>query len=225
MSACIPLTIDQAKLIMNNFTGAQAVRNRALFALGCATGMRITELLCLQLGDIVTPDGKFRSKIKMTDNMYKRVQTLNAPKPTVSVKNKIKTKKHSGEIGVRPFCHKYLLDLLHELEGNGYQQPNDYLFITSTGKILKRWSMYWAIRHAAERCGIYQTVGTHSMRKTFAMDLFFLVEKASKDNPKIKPMISMMTALRHSKYDSTLAYMKFIDTNLDPFYEADSFDL
>jgi len=224
MSACIPLTLDQAKLIMSNLKGRQSIRNKAIFSLGCATGMRISELLCLQIGDIIQPDGEFRKKIKLTDFMYKRLSSYYHTKSVIQDNSK-STKKHSGEIGVRSFCHKYISSLINQLYYNGYQQPNNFLFVTSTGKIVRRQSIYWAIRCSAEASGIFQTVGTHSMRKSFAMDLYFLIEKASKTNLKIKPMILMKSALRHAKYDSTLSYMKFIDTNIDPFFEEKSFEL
>lgn len=230
MAASTPLTLNQARLLMSEIRGTQTTRNRAIFALGCATGMRISELLCLQINDILNPNGGFKKSIKMTNKIYDRlkkitkVSKLEDSEKEGNIKKK-STKQHTGQIQVRPLCHKYLEELLEQLYSRGYQQPSDYLFTTSTGKIVTREHMYYVFRNAAERAGIFQTVGTHSMRKSYAQDMFYLIDKASKDNPNIKPMVMLKKALRHKRFDSTLSYLQFLDEDISQFTDQETFNI
>ena len=52
MKGSRPLSQAEIEAVARSFSGVYAQRNRALFLLGIYTGMRISELLALNVGDI-----------------------------------------------------------------------------------------------------------------------------------------------------------------------------
>jgi integrase len=52
MHGCRAFIDDEVKLIAKSFGGRYATRNRALFVSGVRTGLRISELLSLTVGDV-----------------------------------------------------------------------------------------------------------------------------------------------------------------------------
>ena len=83
--------------------------------------------------------------------------------------------------------------LFHSRKGNGHQ-PID------------RSHAWRIIKNAAFNCGIHGKIGTHSMRKTFASNMFDLLDGNIGEVQK---------ALGHKKIDSTMQYLDFKQQNID----------
>jgi integrase len=62
MNGCRPLTEAEVTLLQRNFGGVYAARDKALFLLGVKSGLRISELLSLRLGD-VSPHGRLVDRV------------------------------------------------------------------------------------------------------------------------------------------------------------------
>ncbi|WP_232696260.1 tyrosine-type recombinase/integrase [Brevibacillus daliensis] len=123
---------------MKRYLKKYSERDYVLFVFGINTGLKITEILDIRVGDVLEKEGAISDFI-MSPRMTKEVY-LN---------------------------HKVKKALLHYIQAN-YLNSDDYLFqSTKTQKPITRQQAYRVIHHAAEVVGIRGKIGTNSMRKTF----------------------------------------------------------
>jgi len=128
-----------------------SMRDRVWFILGCSTGLRISELLSLQVKDVF--DGK-------------------AIKPFFRLTGVRVKKGVARNVTVTPMTHQ----LLKEWLGHVGNDPECFLFQSREGKNkpITRQQADVAIRKAARNLGLSGKVATHSMRKTFAWNIYEL---------------------------------------------------
>ncbi|SDW38464.1 Phage integrase family protein [Marininema mesophilum] len=123
---------------------AQSARDHLLFVLGINCGLRISDILQLRIGDVITDRGK--------------------PKPYYELREQ-KTKK-----GRRfPFGKNVLKAIeLYIDEVGGSQNSDSYLFKSRQGaQPITRQRAHQIINSAARSIGIKEKIGTHSLRKSF----------------------------------------------------------
>ena len=123
---------------MKKFLKKYSERDYVLFVFGINTGLKITEILDIRVGDVLEKEGVISDFI-MSPRITKEVY-LN---------------------------HKVKKALLHYFQAN-HLNSDDYVFqSTKTQKPITRQQAYRVIHHAAEAVGIRGKIGTNSMRKTF----------------------------------------------------------
>jgi Site-specific recombinase XerD len=124
---------------------ASNLRDYCLFTLGINSGLRISDLLNLNISDVVDQRGKIRHRISI------REQKTN------------KSKDFPVSDTARKSIALYLDNRTFE-----YDEP---LFLSkkqNNGKAaLQRDQAYKIINHAAKSIGIKEKIGTHTLRKTF----------------------------------------------------------
>ncbi len=121
-------------------------RDYCLFVVGINSGLRISDLLSLTVGDIM--DGK-----KIKDRIERREQ---------------KTGKYInfplGEVSKKAL-REYLTDRFGRLD---QVQPDEPLFLSKKGEAIQRAQAWRVLNRAASAIGIKERIGTHTLRKTFA---------------------------------------------------------
>lgn len=172
----------------------KSLRDYALFTLGINTGLRISDLLALTVGDVLAGKG---SRVHIADKLTLR---------------EIKTRKRRN-IMLNETVRSALALYLRTRER---RYPEDPLFLSrqrqkdGTLRTLSRSQAYHIIVDTARAAGIVSRVGTHTMRKTFGYFLY--------DNGKGKPIEFLMKIFGHSSPDVTLRYIGITQEEIDETY-------
>src|SRR5690554_1933441 len=128
--------IDQAYYYLNGKNPKYGL----LFKFGLNTGLRISDILPLKVGDIYNDNGKFREYLILDEqktNKEKKIKLNNAIRKKLDI-----------------YVNRYRL------------KKDDYLFHSQKGGHIGRVQAYRVLKEGAEALGI-ENFGTHSLRKTW----------------------------------------------------------
>ena len=178
MKGSRPLSQAEIESVVRSFTGEYERRNRALFLLGIYTGMRISELLALTVGDI----WEYSMPVEM---LY-----LN--------KGMVKGKKEARMIPLSSKAQIVIKNLIAWKEYHGESlSPEAPLFASrNSGKRLSRFQAHLILRDAFGACRLSGKVTTHSMRKTFGTRLY----AATKNMMLVKELLGHKSISTTQKY-------------------------
>jgi len=174
MIGCPALTPNELKLALASLNGRYVLRDRALVILGVRSGLRISELLALKVGQVW--DGK-----KVMARFY--------------INREATKGKHAGASII--MHSEAAQSLTRWIESSGLGDcPNGYLFPSQRqGRRLGRKSAWKVLHRAFQEAGVSGMAGTHCMRKTFANN----VHKALGGD-----LFRTAKAMRHSSPMTTL---------------------
>lgn len=188
MAGCRSLNAQEVDLIIKNL---ETSRNKCLFILGLRTGLRISELLSITVGQVYA-DNAVQSRLKV---------------PKRFTKGKVRT--------VEVALHKQAVDairtLIEDLIGDyGYSglDSNLYLFQAYKGKNqkLSRFMAHNVLKKAYKLSGLTGCLATHSMRKSFAAHVW---------SASGKDLLMTQRALNHKSILSTVNYLETSSDELD----------
>lgn len=174
-----------AKVCDNARYAWQGVRNRMLIVLGICTGLRVSDLVRLRLGDIVCTDGTFRLGL---DTMMKKTHGV-------------------VHVNFNKVCYQAVLDWLRSIGKNPEHLCVSDLDMWLANKdkagtvAVAEDRLYRVIKRAAADAGIPYNVGSHTMRKTFSRIWY----ENNKSNPNAIYVLQKM--LGHKSIESTLHYI------------------
>ena len=177
----------------NNNQKQIARRNKMLFLIGINVGLRASDLMQL------------RWSYFYKDNMAFKESYVLQPKKT----------KKSGKF-VKIFFNQTVKKAI-ECYVNDYpvEDLNDYLFKSRKGNnpITER-GLWKIIIDVAADAGIEKNVGSHSLRKTWARNIY--------DNAEDKSgaLVMLQECLRHSDSLTTLRYIAIMDEEKKDMYES-----
>ena len=195
MSGCRALSNEELRRIFEREarTWTEA-RNCGLLALGCTTGYRISELLSLSRRDVLTPDGRLRMKVRVAGKHMKS--------------GKARTVPLSAEL-LGPFIR--WLEVQQGAGGAGKDTP---LFPSRKGggeRALSRQGAWRSMKAVCLAAGVDETeVGTHSMRKTLALQTYLYGLQLMRAGHQVDPMRLVQKVLGHADIRATEHYMKDI---------------
>ena len=185
MKGCRPLCHDEKKRL--NQVTKEPNRDNLLVSLGLATGFRISELLSLQIKDVMAPNGKIMSFISLqarnTKNRQGRSQILN----------------HQVKGTLKEWC-RALLKRGATLESFIFVGRESRRF----SKPITRQRGWQIVKGLFAKAGIFGQTGCHTLRKTFAKKL--------KDSGL--PLEEIKDALGHVSISSTISYLSFDRDNM-----------
>ena len=120
------------------------MRDYCMFVLGVNSGLRISDLLGLTIGDVMDVNGKVKDRITIRE---------------------MKTGK-SKDFPISESAKKSIVDYL---KTRPQASQSDVLFISRKGNgAISRQQAWLIINQAAATVGIKEQIGTHTLRKTFA---------------------------------------------------------
>jgi len=185
MTGCPALSPKELKRALANLNGRHALRNRALVILGVRSGLRISELLALKVGQVWDSEnvvGRFYVSRKDT-----------------------KGKRSGSSIVMHPEAAQALTRWI--MTGGLAAYPKGYLFPSQrkSGR-LNRKSVWKVLHRAFRESGVTGMAGTHCMRKTFADN----VHQALGGD-----LFRTSKAMRHSSPMTTLKYLSFKQEEID----------
>lgn len=188
MKGCRPLTDAEVALVVRSFGGTYATRDKALFVLGIKSGFRISELLSLTIGDI-----------------YQHGQVV----ARVTVRRAHMKRQVEGRtLLLHPEAQTALQAWLSELATAGALLPSRYLFASRKGinRPISREHAWHILKDAYAANGLSGALGTHSMRKTFANNVY---AKLGHD------LVRTQRAMGHKNINSTVSYLSFCEDDID----------
>jgi len=188
MPGCRPLTERLLSKVLRAASGAYQLRDRALIVMGVRTGFRIAELLSLRIGDVVR-GGKFVEQITV-----KRRHMKGGRRQTARIE--------SRSVPMHPDIPKALGPWLRQLRSMGYILRGDFLFQSRVAgnRPITRWAALRMLKKTCAAVGLYEGIGTHTLRKTFAAAV----------NRQLGGNIYLVAeALGHKDVNSAKAYLSF----------------
>ncbi|PMC34558.1 site-specific integrase [Bacillus sp. UMB0899] len=135
---------DKEKIeAMKKILRASTLRNELLFVLGINTGLRISDILALNVADVRTKKGVV-DRLELREHKTKKKRTIALNKKTAKL------------------IERYLYN---ERPEASFDEP---LFLSQKGgRAISRQHAYDILNNAARSVGITERIGTHSLRKTF----------------------------------------------------------
>lgn len=187
MRGCRPLDSTEIEQGLGLLTGSRLkIRNRCLFLLGLYSGFRISELLSLRVGDVI------RNGV-----VLQRVQVQ---------RRNMKGKRSSREVPLNVRARRALaewLPMLYRWRGN---QPDTFIFQSLQGGPITRRQASRIMLQLAACLDWAPRIGTHSLRKTFAREVYARACAAWRPGQEL-PVRIVMKALGHRSVDITEAYL------------------
>jgi len=167
---------------------ATNLRDYCLFTLGINSGLRVSDLLKLNLLDVLNEKRKVKDRIELREK---------------------KTEKYKN-FPISDTAKKAITEYLSTRDLSDLDQP---LFISrkpdKDGEYrLQRQQAYKIINDAAKEVGIKDRIGTHTMRKTFG----YMAYQSGVDITRIQKL------LNHSSPSVTLEYIGITREQLDEVY-------
>lgn len=135
---------DKEKIeAMKKILRASTLRNELLFVLGINTGLRISDILALNVADVRTKKGVV-DRLELREHKTKKKRTIALSKKTSKL--------------IERYLH-------NERPVARIEEP---LFLSQKGgRAISRQHAYDILNNAARSVGITERIGTHSLRKTF----------------------------------------------------------
>ena len=165
MPGCRPFTDAEIPKLLKAVSGPFALRDRAFLICGLYTGYRASELLSLRLADVIS-DGRFLDAIEVKRRHLKggRAEEARVTSRAVPMHRKVRR-------ALEPWTA--------EMRGRGWMRKDDYLFQSRAAgnRAITIQTAWRLIKRAARRAGLTGHIGTHSLRKTFAVRAYKLLKK------------------------------------------------
>lgn len=169
---------------------SNGTRNHLLFVLGINSGLRISDLLNLTVGDVVDSAGRVKKAISIREQKTGKEKAFPINKNAAN-------------------AIKLYINEFNSSGSSGSSDPTIPLFASRKGnKPISRVQAWEILNNAALDVGITESVGTHSLRKTFGYHAF----KAGIGIERLQ------TILNHSSPAITLRYIGITQDQIDDVY-------
>ena len=121
---------------------ATSIRDELLFTLGINTGLRISDILALKVGDVWRKK-KVVDRLEIRESKTRKVRLI-----VLSAKTCRLIQRYFAKERPKATC-------------------SEPLFLSQKGGSISRQHAYYVLNKAARYVGITERIGTHSLRKTF----------------------------------------------------------
>lgn len=182
-------SLDDIRAIQNYYLSRNRFRDYMMFTVGIATGFRISDLVSLNISDVIYEDGTFKEYIDIIEKK--------TGKASHNVNDKCVITEAIREAVGLYLAHHIVKDYNEPLIYS--RKPNKF------GEHRIREESGWRIIKEAQRAlGMNYNLGSHSMRKTFANIAACCSSEANIDMNKL---LQIQHMLKHSDYRTTMKYL------------------
>lgn len=184
MKGCRPLTDEEKSQVISSIDGRHHLRDRLLVMFGIYAGFRISEILSLTVSDV------FQNGV--------------IPNHVTVKRRNVKGKREGRSV----VLHQTVKDaILGYLLGNMRLNPDSPLFLNQAGtKAISRQQAWNILEGAFSSCGLTGTLGTHSLRKTFAASVYSRSGHC---------LLKTKRALGHTDIRTTEKYLSFAESEVE----------
>jgi integrase len=178
-----PFETDEKERLFAKLEGSYRLRDRAMVQLGIYSGLRVSSILSLRVGDVF--DGRrFRTRLRIArKNLKGQREGLNLP--------------------FHPVARIAIGRWLVQLQRRGLKlDPAMPVFLSREGSWipLSRRRVQEIVRAAATKAGLPVGISTHSWRKTFAARIY---ERSGRD------ILLVPKALNHRQLSTSIHYLSW----------------
>lgn len=160
------------------------------------TGLRISELLKLRIGDVAEPARHRERAFKLVDVLRKGRKT------GYVIASRSLLDETGGFIAIQREAW------LRRRERRGLRGDRDALFIGSRGTVVSKNRYQQVIQRTGQACGFKAT--THVLRATFACMMLARLEALAKAGASINPLLIVKVLMGHEHIDTTDRYLRAI---------------
>lgn len=178
-------TIDDISQILKK----RNIKYFIMWKLGLNTGLRIGDVVKLQVGDIREKDGSIKERITIRTKKTQRVD----------------------EYLVTKSLKRILKDYLKDKEDNEVLIPTESNNNKVYNKAISRQYAWKVINEAARQCGVKERIGTHTMRKSFG---YWLYQK-TKDIVVVQKALKHSGGRRNMTPQHTMIYIGITSEMID----------
>lgn len=188
MKGCRSLTDDEIQAVKSTFKGPYELRDRAIFIIGIRTGLRISEILSITVGQIFKEE-------KISKDLYI---------PRRNMKGRVEGRRIPLHEEAREALGLWLIEL-NRKRALSLDAP---LFVgrKDQEKAISRVQAWRILEDAFERAGLSGSLATHSLRKTFARR----IHKKLNYN-----LVDLQIAMSHRSIQSTIRYLSGDNEKVD----------
>ncbi|MBI4847897.1 MAG: tyrosine-type recombinase/integrase [Nitrospirae bacterium] len=176
MKGSRPLQEEEIQKVSQAFNGKYEVRDRCLFIIGIKTGMRISELLSLNVSDVW-------EKGRPVDILNLR-------------KQQVKGKKEARAIPLNQAAKDAIQELVEWLSYHYGITKDTPLFPSQKGDRITRIQAHRILKRAYSAAGLTGKVTTHSLRKSFGTKVYTV----TKDIMVAKELLGHKSVATTQKY-------------------------
>ena len=193
--AVVPLeSFDQVSGLINYFTSRNRQREACVLVFGFCTGLRISDLLQLKVGDLVTSLNPITFKTAID------IREQKTGKRTVG---------HLDDMLITPAMQEAFRRYIAQ-DRWWHERLDQYLFVTAETRGLRPMSVRTIQRTLAPAFAAvcpHLHCSTHTMRKTFVSIVHVFASQCQMSGGGLNPTTACQIALRHANASTTLAYM------------------
>ena len=184
MKGCRPLTEIEKTNVLTSIDGRHHLRDKLLVTLGLYAGFRISEILSLTVKDV------FQNGV--------------VPNHVTVKRRHVKGQREGRSV----VLHQVVKDaIITYLLGNVRLSPDSPLFLNQAGtKAISRQQAWNILENAFASCGLTGTLGTHSLRKSFAASIY---ERSG------HCLLRTKRALGHTDIRTTEKYLSFAESEVE----------
>ncbi|WP_285907676.1 tyrosine-type recombinase/integrase [Pseudodesulfovibrio pelocollis] len=189
MIGCRPFTDSEVRAMSAGFSGQVfEYRDRALFMLGVNSGPRVSEMLPLTIGDVVR-GGRVRRYVEVMQTKTDQTRELELNRD----------EQHA------------LLGLIRAHHLAGWWGREVFLFRSREGdnQPITRARAWQIINGQARRLGYDGTIGTHTMRKTFANNMYEELARRQRAGEHVDPLVELAKAGGWKTVEAASRYLSF----------------
>ena len=179
--------VEQATLLKVTGDHARGFRDHVLFALALGTGLRESELLALDVGDVIDQRGKVKRRITL--RVFKRCTDSPAPQEVFLPDSLV------YKLG------KFMRWKCARKESSASEAP---LFISRNGNRLSARRLRETFRDWQSKAGLSRTHSFHALRHTFCQNLY----------SRTRDLRLVQRAARHANITTTTIYAQPSDEDL-----------
>lgn len=178
---------EQARLLKITGEHARGFRDHVLFTLALGTGLRESELLALDVGDVATAQRKIRRRIVL--RVFKRCTDSPAPQEVFLPDNLV---------------YKLRRFVAWKSRQGESLEPDAPLFVSRHGKRLSSRMTREAFRRWQKRAGLSRLCSFHALRHSYCQNLY----------TRTRDLRLVQRAARHASINTTTIYADPSDDDL-----------
>ena len=187
MRGCRPLSDSELPQLLDTLSGPIWIRERTLILIGLHTGLRLSSMLSLRVGDVAIA-GDVQNRIRVR-------------------RGTTKGKRAGFDMPLHPQAASALQEYLDSLLD---RSPDSFMFPgRRPGTRLSKTAGWRTIKRAFAAAGIAGApteIGTHSLRKTFARLIYAALGH---------DLVRTSYAMRHASVGTTVQYLSFREEEVD----------
>ena len=182
-------SLDDIRAIQNFYLNNGRYRDYMMFTVGICTGLRVSDIVSLNISDVLNKDGSFKEYIDIVEKKTGKRSANIDDKCLITEAMRLAIRTYLKHHKIKDYNEPLMYS--RKSDGNGEHR-------------IKEESGWRIIKQAQRALGITYNLGSHSMRKTFANIAACCGRESNIDMNKL---VQVQHMLKHGDYKTTMRYL------------------